>query len=137
MSWDSYIDNVMGHATFGNVSHIDKAAVFGTDGNAWSSDAHANALKLSDTERKKIASELAREGNSDFGANGIIAGGVKYQFLRYDEGAVMGKKKGEGAITIQKSKTVILAAHCPEGGQQGNCNTAVSKVVDYLASVGY
>lgn len=38
--------------------------------------------------------------------NGIRVGGVKYQFLREDEGkCVYGKSKGQGAIAAQKTKT--------------------------------
>ena len=43
--------------------------------------------------------------------------GVKYQFLReQDDGKiVMAKKKGEGAITMQSTKTAVVIAHVEEG----------------------
>ena len=41
-------------------------------------------------------------------AGGIRAGGTKYQFLREEDGTVLAKKKGEGAITCQASKTGMV-----------------------------
>ena len=70
-------------------------------------------------------------------ASGIRIEETKYQFLRVeDEKLVLGKKKGSGAITLQASKTAIVIAHCPEGGQQGNTNKAVGVIADYLESLG-
>ncbi len=69
--------------------------------------------------------------------NGIKAVALKYQFLREeDKKIVYGKKKGEGALTMQCSKTAIVIAHCPEGSQQGNTNKAVGVIADYLESLG-
>ena len=136
MSWDSYIDNMMGHANLNGTCQIDKACIIGTNGAQWTTDAHPNAFRLSDDERKKIASEVALGANSNFGATGIRAGGVKYQFLRYEDGVVLGKKKDEGAITMQTSKTAIVIAHTIEGGQQGSTNKAVGVIAEYLTSLG-
>lgn len=70
-------------------------------------------------------------------SNGVRAEEAKYQFLREEEGkTVMAKKKGQGAITLQASKTAIVIAHCPEGGQQGNTNKAVAVIAEYLESLG-
>lgn len=70
-------------------------------------------------------------------ASGIHAEGEKYQFLREEEGKlVLAKKKGLGAITAQASKTAIVIAHCPEGGQQGNTNKGVAVIAEYLESLG-
>jgi profilin len=68
--------------------------------------------------------------------NGIRAEDTKYQFLREEDGkTVMAKKKGSGALTLQCSKTAIVIAHCPEGGQAGNCNKGVGVIADYLESM--
>ena len=65
--------------------------------------------------------------------SGIRAEGEKYQFLREeDKKIVYAKKKGQGAITLQASKTAIVIGHCPEGGQQGNTNKAVAVIAEYL-----
>ena len=69
--------------------------------------------------------------------NGVRVAGTKYQFLReVDKTIVMAKKKGEGSITAQASKTAIIIGHCPEGSQQGNCNKAVAVIAEYLEGMG-
>ena len=41
-----------------------------------------------------------------FQQHGILLGGVKYQFLRGEEGGqILGKKKGCGGITVQASNS--------------------------------
>jgi len=69
-----------------------------------------------------------------FQSGGIIIGGQKYRFLRgdADEGLVLGKLKDNGAITIQKSETAVVIGHTAEGKQQGETNTGVKGIVDYL-----
>lgn len=136
MSWDSYIDSLIAHSRVGDTANIDKACIVGENA-AWTSGTHPNAFNGSAAEIQKIFAEMKKDDKSGFGVTGITFGGVKYQFLRYDEDAVYGKKKNEGAITIQKCKQCCIVAHCPEGGQHGSCNLAVGKVADYLSSVGY
>lgn len=69
--------------------------------------------------------------------SGVRAENEKYQFLREEDGKlVLGKKKGQGAITLQASKTAIVIGHCPEGGQQGNLNKGVAVIAEYLESLG-
>ena len=70
---------------------------------------------------------------STFMTSGVRIEGLKYQFLRVeDDKIVYAKKKGEGAITLQASKTAIVIAHCPEGSQQGNANKGVGVIAEYL-----
>lgn len=70
-------------------------------------------------------------------SSGIRAEGNKYQFLREEDGKVVyAKKKGDGSITLQASKTAIVIAHCQEGGQQGNTNKGVAVIAEYLESLG-
>ena len=69
--------------------------------------------------------------------SGIRVEGEKYQFLREeDKKTVYAKKKGQGAITLQASKTAIVIGHCPEGGQQGNTNKGVAVIAEYLEGLG-
>ncbi len=69
--------------------------------------------------------------------SGLLLEAIKYQFLREeDKKTVYGKKKGNGAITMQASKTAIVIAHCPEGSQQGNLNKGVAVIAEYLESLG-
>lgn len=66
-------------------------------------------------------------------AGGVHLNGIKYQFLREEDSkVVLAKKKEQGSITLQCSKTAIVIAHCPEGSQQGCCNKAVSVIAEYL-----
>ena len=70
-------------------------------------------------------------------AGGILAEGIKYQFLRVeDDKVVYGKKKDHGAITIQASKTAIVIAHTVEGCQHGSSNKGVAVIAEYLESLG-
>ena len=70
-------------------------------------------------------------------ATGVRAAGTKYQFLREVDGKVVyAKKKGDGAITLQASKSAIVIAHCPEGNQQGMLNKGVGVIADYLEGMG-
>lgn len=72
-----------------------------------------------------------------FTSGGIHAEGVQYQFLREEDGKIVyGKKKGNGAITLQASKTAIVIGHCKEGDQQENLNKGVSVIAEYLESLG-
>ena len=70
-------------------------------------------------------------------ATGVTAEGVKYNFLREEDGKlVLAKRKENGALSLQASKTAIVIAHCPEGGQQGNTNKGVAVIAEYLESLG-
>jgi len=139
MSWDSYIDNLVAQSkdSSGTV-HVDKAVLFGLDGGAlWTSNSHANSLKITPTESANIARCFKNKDFSAFMSSGVIAEGMKYQFLREeDKKIVLAKKKGNGALTLQASKTAIVCAHCVEGGQQGNANKAAGVIAEYLESLG-
>lgn len=138
MSWDSYIDNLIGQSKDGSgAANIDQAVIIGLDGGAkWTTDGHANALKLTDAECKSIADSMKSKNFSNFMASGVHCAGIKYQFLREEDGhLVLAKKKDHGAVTIQSSKTAIIVAHCPEGGQHGSCNKGVSVIAEYLSSI--
>jgi len=139
MSWDSYIDNLVAQTkdAEGN-AHADKACIIGLDGGAlWTTAGHASALLLEGTESVDIAKAFKNKDFSTFMCGGIHAEGVKYQFLREEDGKlVLGKKKDNGAITLQSSKTAIVIAHTKEGSQQGNSNKGVAVIAEYLESLG-
>lgn len=139
MSWDSYIDNLLGHSkdSTGH-GHVDKACIIGLDGGApWTTSACPNALVLQGQEGPNIARCLKSKDFSALQAGGVFVSGVKYQFLREeDKKIVLAKKKDQGAITLQSSKTAVVIGHCPEGGQQGYTNKAVATIAEYLESLG-
>lgn len=138
MSWDSYLDNLIAQTKDGTgATHADKACIIGLDGGGkWTTDAHANAFKLSAEESAKIAQCFKSKDFTAFQFDGVYAEGTRYQFLREVDGNVVyAKKKGSGAITIQASKTALVLGHCPEGGQQGNTNKGVAVIAEYLESM--
>ena len=132
MSWDSYIDNLIGHGA----GHCDKACIIGLDGAKLTSDAHASAIKISAGEAAIIGRALNSGDFTPLQASGIVIEGLKYQFLRGDESLILGKKKDHGAVTCQKSKTAVVIGHTKEGSSQGNVNKAVGTIAEYLESLG-
>ena len=138
MSWDSYLDNLIAQTKDSSgTAHADKAIIIGIDGGgAWTTATHANAFKLQGQEGANIANCFKSKDFSPFMSGGVHAEGNKYQFLREEDGKIVfAKKKGEGAITMQASKTAIVIAHVPEGSQQGNTNKGVGVIADYLESL--
>lgn len=138
MSWDSYIDNLIAQSKDSSgTCHVDRAVIIGLDGGAaWTTAGHGSSLKSQPDENACAAKCFKSKDFTPFQAAGIRLEGVKYQFLREEDGKlVLAKKKGEGAISMQASKTAIVVAHCPEGGQQGNANKAVGVIADYLESL--
>jgi len=134
MSWDGYIDSILGGAK----GHADKACIIGLNGGPWTTAAHASNINLQGAEAQTIAGAMNSGDFTTFQANGIHVGGEKYRFLRGDaeEGLVLGKLKENGAITIQKSDTAVVIAHTAEGKQQGDTNTGVQTIVTYLKGMG-
>ncbi|XP_076086834.1 profilin-like [Mytilus galloprovincialis] len=139
MSWDSYLDNLIGQSKDEKGSaQADRACIIGLDGGGkWTTDAHASALKLDQTEATSIANCFKKSDFSQFMTNGVFAEGLKYQFLREADGKIVyAKLKANGALTLQASKTAIVIAHTIEGGQHGITNKAVNIIADYLESMG-
>jgi len=132
MSWDSYIDNLLGHCA----GHCDTACIIGQDGSKWTTDGHASALKITAQEAATIGRAFNSNDFIPFQAAGITVAGIKYQFLRGEENVVLGKKKDNGAITLQSSKAAVVIGHTKEGGSQGNTNKGVGVIAEYLESLG-
>ena len=63
------------------------------------------AFKLNSTECTNIAKAFKSNDFSTFKTNGVQCEGTNYQFLREDEGLVMGKRKDCGAVTLAATKT--------------------------------
>lgn len=138
MSWDSYIDNLISQTkdAYG-VASCDKACIIGLDGSPWTSASHPNALRLQGTEGAVIGRAFKSKDFSTFQASGIVAAGIKYTFLREEDGKLaLGKKKDTGAITCQCTKTAVVVGHTIEGAAQGNTNKGVAVIAEYLESLG-
>ncbi|MBE8994031.1 profilin [Microcystis aeruginosa] len=138
MYYDSYIDNLCAQSNDSTgKAHCDKAAIISLDGGAaLTSPNHPHGIQLSPSEGQKIARMMKSSDFSSSQANGILLEGVKYLFLREDGNVALAKRKGHGAITIQKSKSAVVIGHTAEGYQQGNTNKAVGIIADYLDSRG-
>ncbi|XP_029186222.2 profilin-like [Acropora millepora] len=139
MSWDSYIDNLVAQTKDASgTPHCDRACIIGLDGGApWTTAAHANAIQMQGTEGANIARCFKNKDFSTFQAGGVFVEGIKYNFLREEDGKlVFAKKKEHGALTLQASKTAIVIGHTAEGSQQGNVNKGVAVIADYLESLG-
>ena len=139
MSWDGYIDTLIGQSVDGSgTAHCDSACIIGLDGGArWTSDGHAKGMKLTPQEGAAIAACFKARDFSAFMQNGIRCENNKYQFLREEESKiVLAKKKELGALTLQSTKTAIIIGHTAEGSQQGNVNKAVGYIADYLENSG-
>jgi len=133
MSWDSYIDNLLGQCT----GHADKGCIIGYDGSKWTTDGHANAIKITTPEAQAIGAAFKSKNWSTFQSSGIVIEGVKYQFLRTEDDKIaLGKKKEMGAVTLHASKTAVVIAHTKEGSQHGTTNKGVAVIGDYLESLG-
>ncbi len=163
MSWDSYLDNLVAQSKDASgTAHVDKCCIIGLDGGApWTTAASPFAFQvclllkpgklciiiynylvcsffqLQGQEGANIARCFKSKDFTSFMSNGVKATGEKYQFLREEDNKIVyAKKKGQGAITMQCSKTAIVIGHCPEGSQQGNTNKAVAVIAEYLDSLG-
>ena len=139
MSWDSYIDNLIAQTRDANgVVHCDKACIIGLDdGGCWTSRGHPNAVKLCHNEATHIARCFKTKDFTPFMSTTVRLEGAGNMFLRELDGKVVYvKQKGYGGYTLQASKTAIVIAHCPEGGQQGNTNKGVNVIAEYLESLG-
>ncbi|XP_065841860.1 profilin-like [Oscarella lobularis] len=113
---------------------VDKACIIGPDGGAkWTTDGHAFAFKISAAEAADVAKAFKSKDFTSFMAGGVHLAGTKYQFLREeDKKVVLARKNQHGSVTLQSSKTAIVIAHCPEGGQHANCDKVVAKLLGII-----
>lgn len=139
LSWDSYIDNLIAQTQDASgTAHADRACIIGlVDGASWTTPKHPRALKLQGSEGPNIANCFKSNDFTPLMTRGVYAEGAKYQF-QFEEfqKIVFAKKKDEGALTMQVSKTAIVIAHTRKGGQQGNTNKGVAIIANHLESKG-
>jgi len=130
MSWNSYLDNMAGQCQ----ANMDTGAIIGHNGASWTDSSSDKHLAITEQECVTIGSAMKSRQLEVFQTSGVKIAGVKYQFLReQDDGKiVMAKKKGEGAITMQSTKTAVVIAHVEEGKQHGPVNKGVAIIAEYL-----
>ncbi|KAK9464686.1 profilin [Lipomyces arxii] len=126
MSWQAYIDNLVGSYK------VDKAAIYSKAGDSvWAKSA---GFDLSAAELSEIRQGF--DNSAGLQAKGLHAQGVKYFLLRADERSIYGKKGAEGLVIVRTTQAILLA-HYPEGVQPGEATKIVEQLADYLISVGY
>lgn len=137
MSWDSHIDSLLHLSKDDSGSaQADGVCIIRIEtGEKLTSEGHPNAFKLSNDEAANIAKCFKAKDFSRFVACGVRAEGYKYTYVRLREEndrLVLGKSKGQGAVTLQTSKTAIVVAHTKEGGDRSVTNKAVADIVEKL-----
>ena len=107
------------------------------DGSCWTTCNHPNAVKLQGREGTNIAKCFKAKDFTSIIGHFVYLEGKQYFFMREEDGKIVcGKRKDDGAYTLQASKTAIVIGHCPEGCQQGNLNKGVAVIAEYLESLG-
>ena len=90
--------------------------------------------QLTPSQAAGIAKCLKSKDVSAFMTDGVH-GDVRYQFFQVqDDKFVAAKRKCEGGLAMQASKTAIVIAHCPAEGQLCDTSKGVSVIADYLES---
>ena len=137
MSWDSYIDNLIERSKDASGKlHIDKVCIIGLEeGHLWTTNKHPHALQLKPAEGSFIANCFKNRDFTPFTTEGVIVEECYYVFLRELDGNMVLAKRGDGAITMQNSKTAVIIAHTCYGGAQGVTNMAVAAIADYLQGI--
>ena len=131
MSWDIYIDNIIGQSVdYVGTLHCERACIIGLDGKTWTSHSHPCSLKLSPSEAQTIADGM-KTNNTKLFDGGVVIESMTYQFLKNDGNAIT-SKKGLRFLTMQRSLLAVVIGLGSEGGEQGYINKAVSFVADYL-----
>ncbi|XP_063716658.1 profilin-like [Symsagittifera roscoffensis] len=137
MSWDGYIDSVLGAANVAS-TNADKAAIIGQDGSIWTTAYGGKGMQILAPEAAALGKAMKTKDFSPLQASGIMLETVKYQFLREEDGKlIQGKKKDHGAVTCAASKTAIVIAHTAEGQQAGESTKAAVSIAEYLEGMGY
>ncbi|CAD5111431.1 DgyrCDS739 [Dimorphilus gyrociliatus] len=137
MSWNSYIDNLIAHSKDASGKcHVESACIISIDGGTQWTTAGANVTPITPNEAAEIAKPFKSCDFTSFMVGGCTISSTRYQFLReMDKKICLFKLKDHGSISMQSSKTAIVIAKCPEGGQQGNANKAVAVIAEYLESL--
>ena len=103
MSWDSYIDNLIGQSADANGEHhADKACIIGIDGSMWTSDGHPHSLKLSAEEAAAIGACFSSKNFTSFMSSGVFLEGKKQTtgYLSYHPPSIT-------CLRIQSQSTIV------------------------------
>ncbi|CAK9787021.1 putative actin monomer binding protein [Cutaneotrichosporon oleaginosum] len=126
MSWQSYVDDQL-LAT----QKITKAAILGKQGGVW---AASTGYNLSQAEQDFVTHTAFTDPDS-VRANGITLGGFKFMTIQANTDEVIGRKGERGVFIIPTTQAILVAEY--DGTPAGDANLIVTKLADYLKSVGY
>ncbi|KAI9633284.1 profilin [Dioszegia hungarica] len=127
MSWQAYVDDQL--LATGKIS---KGAIIGKQGGIWAQSAGYN---LSQKEQDFIV-KTAFQKPDEARAGGITLSGFKFMTIKADDEEVVGRK-GERGVFLIPTTQAILVAEYDTPTPAGEANVVVSKLGDYLKSVGY
>ena len=125
MSWQGYIDNLMG------TKAMTAVGIFGLDGSPWATSA---AFPLSGDNVKQVIGSIS---DSSKMSNGLTVGADRYILVRNDPGISIMLKKGLNGVVAHKSNQCVFVALHNESTKAEIALTHIGKVVDYLSKHGY
>lgn len=126
MSWQGYIDNIIGSGK------VDKAAIYSRAGDSvW---AQSSGFDVSAGEIAEIAKGF--EDPTALRTSGLHIQGVKYFLLKADDRSIYGKKDDTGIVAV-RTKQAILIAHYSPPTQPGEATKVAEQLGDYLIGFNY
>lgn len=126
MSWQGYVDNLMG------TKHMSHVGIFGLDGAVWATSAQNSPLS-GDCIKQTIAALL----DSSKAQAGVTVAGDRYILVRNDPGLMLIMKKGQNGLVAYKSTQCVIIALHDNTVKAETTLTSVGKVIDYLGKHGY
>jgi len=125
MSWQGYVDNLMG------TKHMTHVGIFGLDGAVW---ANSPSSPLTGDCVKQAISALTDMSKAQ---NGVTVAGERYILVRNDPGVMLIMKKGQSGLVAYKSAQCVIIALHDNTVKAETTLTSVGKVIDYLGKHGY
>ncbi|WVQ82821.1 hypothetical protein IAT38_004953 [Cryptococcus sp. DSM 104549] len=127
MSWQAYVDDQL-LAT----GKVNKAAILGKQGGVW---AASSGYNLSQAEQDAVVKTSFSQPDT-VRANGITLSGFKFMCIQANEDEVIGRKGERGVFIIPTTQAILVAEYdAPTSAPEAS--VVVSKLADYLKSVGY
>ncbi|KAG4305885.1 hypothetical protein PORY_000795 [Pneumocystis oryctolagi] len=129
MSWNVYIDNLVGN------KKISKAAIVSREGDSvWAASLGFNVgLRLDLNELKNLA--IGFDDATQILGSGFYLSKQKYVTIRAEDRNIYGKQGSEGVYCVRTKKTIIIACF-PKTTLAGEAAKIVESLGDYLVSVG-
>eukprot|EP01100_Stratorugosa_tubuloviscum_P013517 TRINITY_DN67_c1_g1_i3.p1 TRINITY_DN67_c1_g1~~TRINITY_DN67_c1_g1_i3.p1 ORF type:complete len:125 (-),score=58.91 TRINITY_DN67_c1_g1_i3:98-472(-) len=124
MSWQTYVDNLVGHG-------FAKGVLLGHNGAVWAASA---GLTLSGPEVAALTGGF-NSPNSVL-QSGVTLAGTKYFVIKADNRSIYGKQGNTGFCAVKTGQAVVLGFYS-ETLTPGNASKAAEGVADYLINLSY